>query len=93
MSCADVATLVAHTACSRPLLGVHEIAGPAQIPLDAFVRAVLTDVGEHRRVFIDSRSPYFGAGLKPGDLLPGAEAHIAPTRYGDWLDGHAGAHR
>ncbi|GAA1714199.1 SDR family oxidoreductase [Streptomyces yatensis] len=93
VSCADVATLVAHTACFRPLLGVHEIAGPAQIPLDAFVRAVLTDAGEHRRVFIDSRSPCFGAGLKPGDLLPGADAHIAPTRYGDWLDGHAAAHR
>ncbi|MEU9343209.1 NAD(P)H-binding protein [Streptomyces sp. NPDC048278] len=86
VSCADVATLVAHTASFRPLLGVREIAGPDEIGLGMFVRAALTDSGEYRRLFIDDRSPYFGARVRRHDLLPGADAHIAPTRYGDWLD-------
>ncbi|WP_217551822.1 SDR family oxidoreductase [Streptomyces sp. GbtcB6] len=86
VSCAEVAALVAHTASSRPLLGVREIAGPDQFRLDAFVRASLTGSGEYRRVFPDDRSPYFGAGLRRHDLLPGADAYTAPTHYGDWLD-------
>ncbi|MEV5172500.1 hypothetical protein AB0L10_15775 [Streptomyces flaveolus] len=37
VSLTDVATLLAHTAVSRPLIGVREIAGPEQFRLDAFV--------------------------------------------------------
>ncbi|MET8329446.1 SDR family oxidoreductase [Streptomyces sp. NPDC005181] len=86
VSCAEVATLIAHTAVFSPLFGVREIAGPDQFRLDAFVRAALTTIGEHRHVFTDSCSPYFGASLRRGDLLPGADAYIARTHYGDWLD-------
>jgi uncharacterized protein YbjT (DUF2867 family) len=86
VSCADVATLVAHTASFRPLLGVREIAGPDEFGLDTFVRAALTDIGEYRRLLPDDRSPYFGARLRRHDLLPGADAYTAPTHYGDWLD-------
>ncbi|WP_316784965.1 SDR family oxidoreductase [Streptomyces sasae] len=86
VSCAEVATLVAHTASFRPLLGVREIAGPDELRLDTFVRAALSDIGEHRRLFTDDRSPFFGARLRHHDLLPGADAYTAPTHYGDWLD-------
>lgn len=86
VSCAEVATLIAHTAVSSPLFGVREIAGPDQIRLDTFVRTALTGIGEDRCVFTDSRSPYFGARLRRGDLLPDADAYIARTHYGDWLD-------
>ncbi|WP_123979111.1 SDR family oxidoreductase [Streptomyces sp. Ag109_O5-1] len=86
VSSAEVATLVAHTASSRPLLGVREIAGPDELRLDTFVRAALTDIGDHRRLFTDDRSPYFGARIRRHDLLPGADACIAPTHYDDRRD-------
>lgn len=87
VSCAEVATLLAHTAAFRPLFGVREIAGPDQFRLDTFLRASLNAVGEHRRLFTDDRSTYFGARLRRDDLLPGADAYIARTRYDDWLIG------
>ncbi|MEW2080124.1 hypothetical protein AB0941_42805 [Streptomyces sp. NPDC013433] len=37
----DVAMLLAHTAVSRPRIGVREIAGPEKTRLDIFVRAAL----------------------------------------------------
>ncbi|HEY9331303.1 MAG TPA: hypothetical protein VIS09_24190 [Streptomyces sp.] len=83
----DVAVLLAHTAVSRPRTGVHEIAGPEQFGLDAFVRAALAANAEYRRVFTDARSPFFGARLGPTDLLPEADAFIARTSYEEWLAG------
>ncbi|MFG2357392.1 SDR family oxidoreductase [Streptomyces sp. NPDC048521] len=85
VSLTDVATLLAHTAVSRPLIGVREIAGPEQFRLDAFVRAALTGDSEYRRVFTNVRSPFFGAHLRPTDLLPGADAFIAQTSYREWF--------
>lgn len=81
----DVAMLLAHTAVSRPLIGVHEIAGPEKFRLDAFIRAVLPANLEYRRVFTDVRSRFFGARLRPSDLLPGADAFIAQTTYREWF--------
>ncbi|WP_063743402.1 SDR family oxidoreductase [Streptomyces sp. NRRL WC-3744] len=84
VSLTDVATLLAHTAVSRPLIGVREIAGPEQFRLDAFVRTALSAQAEYRRVFTDIQSPFFGARLGPKDLLPGADAVIARTSYREW---------
>lgn len=84
----EVATLLAHTAASKPVLGIREIAGPDQLRLDTFVHAALTSAAdEPRRVFTDSRSLYFGASLRHSDLLPGEEAYIAQMHYSDWLKG------
>jgi uncharacterized protein YbjT (DUF2867 family) len=85
VSLTDVATLLAHTAVSRPLIGVREIAGPEKFRLDAFVRAALTADSDCRRVFTDIRSPFFGARLRPTDLLPGAGAFITQTSYREWF--------
>ncbi|MFD7684387.1 SDR family oxidoreductase [Streptomyces sp. NPDC060187] len=86
----EVATLLAHTAASKPVLGVREIAGPDQFRLDTFVRAALTSTdNEPRRVFTDSRSLYFGASLRHSDLLPGEEAYIARMHYSNWLKGQS----
>ncbi|MEU1112835.1 hypothetical protein [Streptomyces sp. NPDC005866] len=79
-----MATSLAHTAVFTPLFGVREIAGPEQFRLDTFVRAVLPEDPEGRRVFTDWRSPLLGAGLRGRDLLPGADAHIARARFTDW---------
>lgn len=91
VSLTDVAVLLAHTAVSRPLIGVREIAGPENVRLDAFVRAALTTVhAEHRHVRADARSPFFGARLRPTDLLPGADAFVARTSYREWCAGRPG---
>lgn len=85
VSCGEVATLIAHTAAFKPLFGVLEIAGPDQFRLDTFVRAGVTAAGDHRRVFTDDRSAYFGARLRRGDLLPSPHAYIAQIHYNKWL--------
>lgn len=82
----EVATLLAHTAVSKPLSGIREIAGPEKIGLDIFMRAALATVrAEPRRVFSDPRSPFFGAHPQPADLLPGADAVVTETSMGEWL--------
>ena len=91
VSLTDVAILLAHTAVSRPLIGVREIAGPEKFRLDAFVRTALTAVhAEHRHVLTDVRSPFFGARLRPTDLLPGVDAFVARTSYREWCASRPG---
>ncbi|RPF30434.1 hypothetical protein [Streptomyces sp. TLI_185] len=81
----EVAMLLAHTAVSRPLNGVREIAGPEQFGLDAFVRTAPTTRTEHQRVRTDARTPFFGTRLRPLDLLPSADAFVAHTSYREWF--------
>ncbi|WP_046731429.1 SDR family oxidoreductase [Streptomyces humi] len=81
----EVATLLAHTAAFSPLQGVKEIAGPEQFRLDTFVRQALTAEHEHRQVFTDWRSTFFGSRVRRDDLLPGPGAYIAQRLYGEWL--------
>jgi hypothetical protein len=81
----EVAMLLAHTAVSRPLNGVREIAGPEQYRLDVFVRTALTPRTEHHRVRTGAHRPFFGTRLRPLDLLPGADAFVAHTSYREWF--------
>ncbi|MFC8248189.1 SDR family oxidoreductase [Streptomyces chartreusis] len=81
----EVATLLAHTAAFSPLQGVKEVAGPEQFRLDTFVRQALTAEDEHRQVFTDWRSTFFGSRVRRDDLLPGPDAYIAQRLYGEWL--------
>jgi hypothetical protein len=46
---------------------------------------VLDSNGDARRVATDDRARYFGAELEEDSLIPGNDAHIAPTRFEDWL--------
>ncbi|MGQ4445313.1 hypothetical protein ACN6LI_003863, partial [Streptomyces violaceoruber] len=77
----------AHTAVTRPVNGVREIAGPEQFRLDAFVRTALLTEAEYRQVRTDALSPFYGARLRPRDLLPGPDAFIARTTYREWFTG------
>jgi len=88
---AEVAAFLAHTAVSKPLQGVGEIAGPDQFRLDVVVRQALSADEEHRRVFTDSRSTFFGARVRRTDLLPAPGAYIAQQRYAAWRAHHAAA--
>ncbi len=81
----DVAAAVGRTAVGTPVNGVVEVAGPDVFQLDELIRKGLAAKNDPRTVVTDAHAPYFGAELREDTLLPGADAHIAETRFGDWL--------
>ncbi|MFG3019356.1 SDR family oxidoreductase [Streptomyces sp. NPDC048254] len=81
----DVAAAVGRTAVGTPVNGVVEIAGPDVFQLDELIRQVLADKNDTRTVVTDPSAPYSGAELKETTLVPGPDAHIAETRFTDWL--------
>jgi uncharacterized protein YbjT (DUF2867 family) len=91
MAAEDVASALGGIAVGPPVNGIVEIAGPDRFRLDELIRARLSATGDPRQVIIDSEAAYFG--ITPGErtLLPGDDAHIAHTRFEDWLKRRAGS--
>ena len=87
----DVATAVGRTAVGAPLYGTLEIAGPESLGLDELVRNALALRGDPREVVADASAPYFGAILEERTLVPGPDATIFPTTFGQWLAAQAPA--
>ncbi|MFI7349440.1 SDR family oxidoreductase [Streptomyces sp. NPDC049936] len=81
----EVAAAVGRAATGQPLNGVAEVAGPEAFRLDDLLRDTLAAQNDPRTVVTDPHAPYFGAELQETTLLPGPDAHIAETRYADWL--------
>jgi uncharacterized protein YbjT (DUF2867 family) len=81
----DVAAALAVAAVGAPVNGTIELAGPERFRFDELLRRVLDTNGDARRVVADDGARYFGAELEEGSLIPGDDAHIAPTRFEDWL--------
>ncbi|MGW6740159.1 SDR family oxidoreductase [Streptomyces sp. NPDC055025] len=81
----DVAATVGRTAVGAPVNGVVEVAGPDEFQLDQLIREGLAAENDPRTVVTDVHAPYFGTELKETTLLPGPDAHIAETRFVDWL--------
>jgi uncharacterized protein YbjT (DUF2867 family) len=81
----DVAAVVGRTAVGTPVNGVVEVAGPDVFQLDELIGKGLAAKGDPRKVVTDVHAPYFGAELQETTLLPGPDAHIAETRFTDWL--------
>ena len=79
----DVAGAVAEVAVGAPLNGIRNIAGPEIFPLDELGRITLSHKGDHRAVVTDPTAGMFAA--VKGDVLTDKNAHLAPTRYTDWL--------
>ncbi|MDQ0815374.1 uncharacterized protein YbjT (DUF2867 family) [Streptomyces sp. B3I7] len=79
----DVAAAVAEVAVGAPLNGVHNIGGPDIFPLDELGRITLSYKGDHRTVVTDPTAGMFAA--VEGDVLTDKDAHLATTRYTDWL--------
>jgi uncharacterized protein YbjT (DUF2867 family) len=79
----DVARAVAEVAAGAPLGGVHNIAGPEVFPLDELGRITLAHRSDGRTVVTDPAAGMFGT--VKGDVLTDKDAHLAPTRYADWL--------
>jgi uncharacterized protein YbjT (DUF2867 family) len=81
----DVAAAVGRTAVGDPVCGVVEVAGPEAFQLEEFIRMGLTALNDPRRIVTDPQATYWGAELQEATLLPGPDAHIAGTRFADWL--------
>ncbi|AKZ53542.1 putative dihydrodipicolinate reductase [Streptomyces ambofaciens ATCC 23877] len=81
----EVAAAVGRAAIGAPVDGVVEVAGPEAFRLDELLRDTLAAQNDPRTVVTDPHAPYFGAELQETTLLPGPDAHIAETRFADWL--------
>ena len=81
----DVAAALAVASVGTPVNGTVELAGPERFRLDELSRRVLSANGDTRRVTADPSARYFGAQLDEVSLIPGDDAHIAPTRFEEWL--------
>ncbi|MFB8034212.1 SDR family oxidoreductase [Streptomyces sp. NPDC056004] len=79
----DVAGAVAEVAAGTPLNGIRNIAGPEIFNLDELGRITLSHKGDDRTVVTDPTAGMFAA--VKGDVLTDKNAHLAPTRYTDWL--------
>ncbi|MGW1915551.1 SDR family oxidoreductase [Streptomyces sp. NPDC002076] len=83
MASADVAAAVADAAQGEPSCGIRNIAGPEVHRLDRLGELTLAAKPDGRSVVTDeSASPFAGM----PDVLTGDDtAHLATTRYEDWL--------
>ena len=87
----DVVAALADIALGPPLNRFVELAGPERFRLDGLVSRVLWARGDPIEVVTDREARYFGAVLDESSLTPGEQAHIAPTRFEDWLRSMTGA--
>ncbi len=79
----DVADAVAKVAAGDPVNGIHNIGGPEVFALDELGRITLSHKGDGRTVVTDPTAGMFA--VVEGDVLTDRDAHLAPTRYTDWL--------
>ncbi|MFF0189360.1 SDR family oxidoreductase [Streptomyces sp. NPDC005244] len=79
----DVADAVAEVAVGTPLNAIRNIGGPEVFGLDELGRITLSHRGDPRTVVTDPTAGMFAA--VEGDVLTDRNAHLAATRYTDWL--------
>ncbi|WP_328313610.1 NAD(P)H-binding protein [Streptomyces sp. NBC_00442] len=94
VAAADAARVVADIAAGAPLQGVRDVAGPDVLALDELGALTLTALGAARTVLTDADAGPFATASGGALTAPGG-AHLAPTRYRDWLAAaarHRGAH-
>jgi uncharacterized protein YbjT (DUF2867 family) len=85
MAADDVASAVCRVAIGSPVIGTIEIGGPEQFRLDELVRHALAARNDVREVVTDPQARYYGAALSERTLVPGDNARLGETRFGDWL--------
>jgi uncharacterized protein YbjT (DUF2867 family) len=83
----DVVATLCSVSVGVPLNGSMEVAGPEQFRADDLARRRLLARHDPREVVSDPRARFFGAEVEARSLLPGADAHLAETRFDDWLAG------
>lgn len=79
----DVADAVTRVATGAPLGGIYNVAGPDIFTLDELGRITLSHNGDTRRVVTDPTAGFYA--VVNGDVLTDPHAHLAATRYVDWL--------
>lgn len=84
MAADDVAAAVARAALARPTYMITEHAGPEVFELGYLAERELRFRRDEREVVADPLATYFGAELDRFELLPGAHATIAATRFHEW---------
>jgi uncharacterized protein YbjT (DUF2867 family) len=82
----DVARAVAQVTLGSPVNGIVEVAGPEEFRLDDLIRRGLRARHDPREVIADPHARYFDAELSERTLVPGKDAHLATTRFADWLN-------
>jgi len=82
----DVATAVGRVAVGEPLNGIVEVGGPEEFLFDEIVRQGLAARHDPRQVVADPDARYFGTKLGERTLVPDEGAHLAETRFEDWLE-------
>ena len=85
IACDDVASMLCDVSVGAPLNSTIEVAGPEQFRADELARRRLMARHDPREVVSDPRARFFGAEVDDRSLLPGADAHVAATRFEDWL--------
>ena len=85
MAADDVAAALCDVTLAAPLHDTIEISGPEPMRFEDYVRRGLRSVGDQRVVVADPQARYFGARLGERTLLPGDDAQLGPTHFGDWL--------
>jgi uncharacterized protein YbjT (DUF2867 family) len=91
MAADDVGAAVCEIAQRAPADGVIEIAGPAELSFEEFIRKALTAKGDPRTVVADPKTRYFGAELQERTLLPTNAVRLGEIRFNDWLAQSASA--
>jgi len=81
----DVAGMLCKVIVTAPLNTTIEVAGPEQFRADELAQRRLMARHDPRQVMSDPRARFFGAEVDGRSLLPGADARLAETRFGDWL--------
>ncbi|MER7196596.1 LysR family transcriptional regulator [Streptomyces sp. CB01635] len=79
----DVADEVAQVAAGTPLNGIRNIGGPEILTMDELGRITLSHKGDKRTVVTDPTAGMFAVVKR--DVLTDKNAHLASTRYTDWL--------
>jgi uncharacterized protein YbjT (DUF2867 family) len=85
IAASDVAAVVGRTAATEPVGGVLEIGGPEEFTMDGWIRTVLEQRGDERKVVSDPQARYFGTLLTGKQLVPNAGAQLQPTSLEQWL--------
>jgi uncharacterized protein YbjT (DUF2867 family) len=81
----DVAGALGAIAVGAPLNGTVEVAGPAEMRIDSFIRRGLEASKDPRKVVADPQALYFGIRAKERTLVPEGESRRGNTTFEQWL--------
>jgi uncharacterized protein YbjT (DUF2867 family) len=92
MAADDVAATVGVIAVGAPINGMVEVAGPAEMRMEAFVRRALEAKQDIRKVVADPLAVYSGVHVSERTLLPEPGGRRAQTTFEQWLAANAAVH-